>query len=141
MAPKIVIAAAVFAGLLGCKSQLAPPVAQIDCRGGNCKADVHIEVCAITAPNIDVYGENNIFWELDQASKDNGYHFPELIEHHGIWIKGDSKGQFEPERVNDWKFKLHDKNNADGKGTFNYGVQLMKGSVVCPDLDPTIVNH
>jgi hypothetical protein len=137
-------AAVVFAGLLGCKA-LAPPPSpsgRADCRGGNCKIDVHIEVCAITAPNIDVYGENNIFWELDQASKDNGYHFPELIEHHGVWIKDDPKHQFDqPERVNDWKFKLHDKNDKDGKGTFNYGVQLVKGSIVCPDLDPTIVNH
>jgi len=141
MAPKIAIAVAVLAGLLGCTSQLSPPAGQIDCRGGNCKADIHVDVCAITAPDIDVYGENNIFWELDKATKDAGYHFPELVEHHGILIKGDAKGQFDqPERVNDWKFKLHDKNDKDGKGTFKYAVQVVKGSVTC-DLDPSIVNH
>jgi hypothetical protein len=141
MAPKTVIAAAVFSGLLGCKSQMVGPASQMDCRGGNCKVDVHIEVCAITAPNIDVYGENNIFWELDKASRDNGYHFPEMIVHHGVWIKDDPKGQFDqPDLLNDWRFKLHDKNDKDGKGTFNYGIQIVKGSITC-DLDPQIVNH
>lgn len=143
MAPKVAIAAAVFAALLGCTQfvPMSPPPTQVDCRGGSCDIYVHIDVCDIKAPNIDVYGENNIFWVLDKASRDNGYHFPDMLDHPGVWIKGDPKGQFDqPELQNDFKFKLHDKNNKDGKGTFDYGIQIVKGSVVC-ELDPQIINH
>jgi len=140
-------AAAVFAGLLGCNPNAFPPPppgSRADCKGGgNCTVVIHLDVCTYTVvPKIlDVYGENNIFWELDKATQDAGYHFPELIEHHGILIKKDPTHQFgQPERQNDWKFKLHDKNNDEGKGSFDYAIQVIKGSIPC-DLDPTIVNH
>lgn len=143
MAPKIVIAAAVFAGLLGCATSPPPPPpppARKDCgNSGMCTVVVHVKGCTITAPDIDVYVATNIFWELDRTTKDDGWSFTDEVVKRGIWIKDAPQGQFvDPDRQNDWKYKLHDKN--DVKGTFNYGVRVVKGSIFC-ELDPQIVNH
>jgi hypothetical protein len=133
----------VCATLLGCATPVAPPTARFNCNSGNCTIPVHVENCVITAPDVDVFGESrNLVWEIDQASSQAGYTFPQLVVHLGVWIKDDPKGQFElPERQTERRFKLHDKNSDAGKGHFRYGVRVMKGSTACPDLDPSIVNH
>ena len=97
----------------------------------------------ITAPDVYVIGQSrNIFWEIDRASEQDGYKFPDIVSHLGIWIKDDPKGEFEdPKRQNDTTFKLHDKNSDAGKGSYRYGVRVVKGSTTCPDLDPFIVNN
>jgi len=145
MAPKVVIAAAVFAGLLGCAafvpmSPPPPPPARVDCGNtGACPVVVHVEGCTVTAPDIDVRVATNIFWELDQASRDNGWSFPNDPALRGIWIKDAPRGLFvDPDRQSDWRYKLHDKN--DVKGTYQYGVRVVKGSFTC-ESDPQIVNH
>jgi hypothetical protein len=143
MAPKIVIAAVVFAGLLGCATPPPPPPpppARADCgNSGACTIDVKVRGCTVTAPDIDVRVATNIFWELDRVSRDDGWSFPNDNVLRGIWIKDPPQGQFVlPDRQTEWKFKLHDKN--DVKGTFRYGVRVVKGSIMC-ELDPSIVNH
>jgi hypothetical protein len=137
-------AAAVSAALLGCATTAAPPGARVNCDTGSGACDVPIHVggnCSITAPDVDVFGEKNIFWVIDQDSVQAGYKFPDSAVHLGVWIKDPPRGQFDsPDRQNDRRFKLHDKNAADGKGSFRYGVQVVNGSTTCT-LDPFIVNH
>ena len=62
-------------------------------------------------------------------SRDDGWSFPDDPVLRGIWIKDPPQGQFVlPDRQAEWKFKLHDKN--DVKGTFRYGVRVVKGSIM-----------
>jgi hypothetical protein len=130
---------AVFVALLGCTT-LAPPAARVNCgNSGSCDVSVHVKDCVITAPDVDVFVATNIFWNIDQASLQDGYKYPPDPPP-GIWIKDGNPGQFEsPQRLSDGKFKLHDKNTAPG--TSRYGVRVVRGSTTCPDLDPSIVNH
>jgi len=126
----------VCALLLGCAT-FAPPSARVNCNSGQCNVDVHVENCVITAPDVHVFQATNIFWNIDQASKQAGYKYPNDSARPGIWVK---QGPLPPpERQNDWTYKLHD-NNQD-KGAFPYGVRVVKGSAACSDLDPSIVNH
>ena len=136
-------AAAVCVALLGCATAVAPPSARVNCNSGSCTIPIHVENCVITAPDVDVFAQSvNLFWEIDQASAHAGYKFPPIAMHLGVWIKDDPKGEFEqPDRLNDRKFKLHDKNTSAGKGSYRYGVRVMKDSATCPDLDPFVVNH
>jgi hypothetical protein len=135
-------AAAVCAALLGCATAVAPRDARVNCNSGSCTIPIHVENCVITAPDVDVFAQSvNLFWEIDQDSAHAGYKFPDIVVHLGIWIKDDPKGEFEqPDRQNDRKFKLHDKNTSAGKGSYRYGVQVVKGSTTCT-LDPFVVNH
>jgi len=137
-AHRLICAGALCLGILGCAT-LAPPGARKDCHSGQCDVDVHVENCVITAPDVHVFESTNIFWNIDQASMQAGYKYPPDPPP-GIWIKDGNPGQFDsPQRLNDGKFKLHDKNTA--KGTSRYGVRVERGSNTCPDLDPSIVNH
>ena len=140
MASKVPICAiAVFAGLQGFITSNALAAA-VNCGNtGSCDVDVHVENCVITAPDIDVFVATNIFWNIDQASKQAGYKYPAGPARPGVFMKDAPQGQFDPERLNDWKYKVHDRNTA--KGTFHYGVRVVKGSTTCPDLDPSVVNH
>src|SRR5262249_33748898 len=121
------------------------PLAPVTCNGGRCDVDVHVENCTVSAPNIDNTGANNIFWNLDAASRQAGYKFPDESVHLGIWIKSppplgciSGDGVFDsPERQSDSKFKLHNKGTP---GTYCYGVTVVKGSTTCT-LDPSIANH
>jgi hypothetical protein len=140
----LICAVAVCSGLLGCATpKFLPPV---NCKGGSCDVDVHVENCTVTAPKIDNYGANNIFWTLDRESREAGYKFPDEAVHLGVWLKSPppiecipADGVFDsPQRLNDWKFKLHNKGTP---GTYCYGVTVVKGSTTCPPLDPSIVNH
>jgi hypothetical protein len=141
MAPKrLIFAVAVIAGLLGCATRIAPTAEPVNCgNSGECKVVVHVEGCTVSAPNVDVYTATNIFWELDRVSRGDGWSFPDDPVLKGIWIKDPPQGQFVlPDRQSEWRFKLHDKNEV--KGTFRYGVRVVKGSIMC-ELDPSIVNH
>jgi len=140
----LICAAAVLSGL-GCATPQALAVA---CNGGSCNVDVHIENCVITAPDIDNTGANNIFWNIDNASKQAGYTFAAGIA--GVTLKDPppsgctaAGAVFDsPDRLNNWKFKLHNKGNL---GTYCYGVQIVDVTTTppraCPPLDPSIVNH
>jgi len=140
---RLICAAALFGGLLGCATP--QPLAPVTCNGGRCDVDVHVENCVVSAPNIDNTGANNIFWNLDAASRQGGYKFPDESVHLGIWIKSpppsgciNGDGVFDsPERQNDSKFKLHNKGTP---GIYCYGVTVVKGSTTCT-LDPQIANH
>jgi hypothetical protein len=135
---RLICVGAICVGLLGCAT-LAPPGARKDCNSGQCDVDVHVENCVITAPDVHVFQATNIFWNIDQASTQAGYKYPEDPARPGIWIKDPPQGQFEPERQNDGRYKMHDKNTV--KASFRYGVRVVRGGATCPDLDPTIVNH
>ena len=137
----LIYAVALTVGLQGCAAQIASPPGRKDCdNSGSCKVDVHVFGCTVTAPDfIDVYTATNIFWELDQSSRDNGWSFPDDPVLKGIWIKDPPQGQFDsPDRQSDWRYKLHDKNSVPG--SFKYGVRVAKGTQIC-ELDPAIVNH
>jgi hypothetical protein len=107
------------------------------CNNGVCKVDVDVTSCVIT-PTPDplyVHGENNIFWELNLSSR--FYRFTE----DGVKLKKPDPTFDQPEKLNDWKFKLHDKGTP---GTYLYAIKVqhlvMFQWVDCPPLDPTIVN-
>jgi hypothetical protein len=118
----------------------------VNCNGGSCNVDVHVENCTVSAPDIDNYGSNNIFWTIDAPSRAAGYKFPDPAVHLGVWLKNPPPtgcltpdGVFDsPDRQNDWKFKLH---NNGIRGTYCYGVMVVQGSNTCPPLDPQINNH
>lgn len=137
---RLIFVVAVIVGLLGCVTQTASAPPPVNCgNSGSCKVDVHVEGCTVTAPDIDVFVATNIFWELDEATRRNGFSFPNDPVQKGIWIKDPPQGQFDsPDRQSDWRFKLHNKNTV--KGTFRYGVRVVKGSITC-ELDPQIQNH
>ena len=109
---------------------------------------MHIENCVITAPDIDNTGANNIFWNIDNASKHAGYTFAAGTA--GVTLKNAAPsgcvapgGVFDsPDRQNNWKFKWHNKGNP---GTYCYGVQIVNTTTTppqtCTPLDPSIVNH
>lgn len=137
----LIFAAALIAGLSGCAAQLTPSTPPpVDCdNSGACKVVVQVDGCPVRAPDVNVFSATNIFWELDQQARDNGWSFPDTLAAPAIWIKDPPQGQFDsPDRQSEWRYKLHDKNNV--KGTFRYGVRVVKGSILC-ELDPTIVNH
>ena len=141
MASKVLIyAAAACVGLLGCATPILPMAARHDCdNSGSCKVDVKVEGCTVTAPDVHVFVATNIFWELDKATRDTGWSFPNDPVKRGIWIKDPPQGQFDsPDRQNEWRYKLHNKNTV--KGDFKYGVRVVRGSITC-ELDPIIVNH
>jgi hypothetical protein len=130
-----------------------PPmsIARVNCNGGSCDADVHVDVrlgtCTVSAPDIDNYGSNNIFWTIDASSKALGYKFPDEAVQLGIYLKSPPpsgcqppSGVFDsPQRLNDWKFKLHDRGNL---GTYCYGVYVVRDTPPSPcTYDPSIVNH
>ena len=142
--------AAVCAMLVGCAAQPIS-IERVNCNVGSCDADVHVEVkfgtCTVSAPDIDNYGSNNIFWNIDQASKDLGYRYPDEAVQLGIYLKSPApigcqnpSGVFDsPQRQTDWKFKLHDKGN---RGTYCYGVYVVRDTPPSPCVyDPQIVNH
>ena len=135
-----IYAAAICVGLLGCATPIASKSARIDCdNSGSCKVDVHLDGCTVTAPDVHVFVATNIFWELDKATRDDGWSFPDDPVKRGIWIKDPPQGQFDsPDRQAEWKYKLHNRNTV--KGSFNYGVRVVKGAFTC-ELDPAIVNH
>ena len=138
---RLIFAVAVIAGLSGCATRIAPsgPPPPVNCdNSGACKVDVQVFGCTVTAPDVNVVAATNIFWELDQAARDNGWSFPNDLLLKGIWIKDPPQGQFVlPDRQSEWRFKLHDKNEV--KGSFRYGVRVVKGSIDC-ESDPSIVN-
>ena len=143
----LLLAAVVCAGLVGCATPkfLAP----VPCSGGRCDVDVHVDVsgstCTVSAPDINNTGANNIFWNIDRESKDAGYKFPDGTG--GVFFKNPppsgciaAGSVFDsPERLNDHKFKWHDKGT---RGTYCYGVQVVRNSAPTPcTLDPQIVNQ
>ena len=141
--------AAACAMLVGCATPT--PLARVNCNGGSCEVDVHVDVqgssCTVSGPDIDNYGSNNIFWNIDASSKAAGYKFPDEAVQLGIYLKspppsGCQKpdGVFDSaKRENDWKFKLHDKGNP---GTYCYGVYVVRDTPPSPcTYDPSIVNH
>ena len=140
----LICAAAVLSGLLGCAT---PRAFAVPCNGGSCNVDVHIENCVITAPDIDNTGANNIFWNIDNASKQAGYTFAAGAA--GVTLKTPppsgcmaAGGVFDsPDRQNDFKFKLHNKGTL---GTYCYAVKVVNTTTTPPQtctLDPQIVNH
>jgi hypothetical protein len=141
--------AAVCAMLLGgCATP--EPIAPLRCTGGQCDADVHVDVrlgtCAVSAPNIDNMGSNNISWNIDQASKDLGYRFPDEAVQLGIYLKSPPpsgckapEGVFDSPHQSKWKFTLHNKGTA---GTYCYGVYVVRDTPPSPcTYDPQIVNN
>jgi hypothetical protein len=138
----LLAAVALCAVVTGCQT-LSPPLARVNCNSGSCSIPVHVDNCVISAPDVDVYGQSrNLFWEIDRESAAAGYEFPQVAQALGVWIKDDPKGEFDqPDRQTKTKFKLHDKNSDAGRGTYRYGVRVVKGATRCPDLDPSIVNH
>ena len=146
----LVSVAAVCAMLVGCAVQPIS-IARVTCNGGSCDADVHVDVrfgsCTVSAPDIDNYGSNNIIWTIDASSKALGYKYPDEAVQLGIYLKSpppsgclDPTGVFDsPARINDWKFKLHDKGNV---GTYCYGVYVVRDTPPSPCIyDPQVVNH
>jgi hypothetical protein len=142
-------AAAVCAALLGCAT--TKTFTPVNCNGGSCDVDVHVDIqgstCTVSAPDINNTGANNIFWNIDRASKDAGYRFPATAVHAGVWIKDPPPSGCKPpdnvfdspDRQTDWKFKLHNKGT---RGTYCYGVQVVRNSAPTPcTLDPQIVNN
>jgi len=132
-----------IAGLAGCATSLAPE--RVSCNGGRCNVDIHVDNCTISAPDIDNFGANNIFWNIDAASKRAGYTFPDDAVHPGVSLKNpppsgcaNPEGVFDsPEQLNKWKFKWHNKGT---RGTYCYGVRVVNGATTCT-LDPFVVNH
>ena len=144
----LLITVAVCATLLGCAT---PMLAAVPCTGGQCSVDVHVDVqggsCTVSAPDIDNTGANNIFWNIDAASKNLGYKFPDNPAQPGIFLKSPpptgcqaAGAVFDlPDRQNDWRFKWHNKGTP---GTYCYGVRVVRNSAPTPcTLDPQIVNH
>ena len=141
----LVFAAAVCAGLAGCAT---PKLMAVPCNGGRCEVDVHVTVsgrtCTVSAPDIENKGSNNIFWNIDDESKRLGYKFPAGTG--GVFFKSPTGtcaaagSVFDlPERLNDHKFKWHDKGTL---GTYCYGVTVVRNSAPTPcTLDPQIVNQ
>ena len=137
----LLCAAVVGTALLGCTTPMLAPKYEVPCNPGACRIPVHVENCNITAPDVRVTGNNvNMFWEIDPASHHAGYKFPELVVAPGVWIKDNPQGQFEePRRINDWTFRLHDRNSVRDK--FKYGVRVVtRDGTACRDLDPIIYN-
>lgn len=137
-------AVTIIGGLMGCAGP-KPFLPPVDCSGGSCDVDVHVDNCVVTAPDINNTGANNIFWTLDKFSRDGGYKFPDEAVHLGVWLKSPppsgciaADGVFDdPKRQNDWKFKLHNKGTP---GIYCYGITVVKGTTTCT-LDPSIVNR
>jgi hypothetical protein len=120
----------------------------VPCNGGQCDVVVHVDIqgstCTVSAPDITNSGANNIFWNIDHASQDAGYRFPDGTG--GVFFKSPTPScmaagsVFElPVRLNDHKFKWHDKGT---QGTYCYGVTVVRNSAPTPcTLDPQIVNQ
>jgi hypothetical protein len=106
--------------------------------------DVSGSTCTVSAPDINNTGANNIFWNIDRASQDAGYKFPDGTG--GVFFKSPTSSCkaagsvfVSPERVNDQKFKWHNNGTA---GTYCYGVTVVRNSAPTPcTLDPQIVNQ
>jgi len=107
--------------------------------------EIHGSTCTVSAPNIENTGANNIFWNIDRASQDAGYKFPDGTR--GVSFKSPppsgciaAGSVFDsPDRQNDQKFKWH---NNGTRGTYCYGVQVVRSAAptTCT-LDPQIVNQ
>lgn len=141
--------AAACAMLVGCATPT--PLARVNCNGGSCEVDVHVDVqgssCTVSGPDIDNYGSNNIFWNIDAASKGLGYRYPDDSVHLGISLKNPppsgcmAPGSVfdSPQRQNNWKFKWHNKGTA---GTYCYGIYVVRDTPPSPcTYDPQIVNN
>ncbi|HLX27165.1 MAG TPA: hypothetical protein VKV24_01600 [Casimicrobiaceae bacterium] len=106
------------------------------CRGhGLCEIPVTVNACGIAVPDtIDLYdGAKEIHWDIQTP----GYSFPE----NGIVIKEDPGGSVSQlQRLSATKFKLHDDNVPQPK-PISYGINVLNGSMACPQRDPWIVNH
>ncbi len=146
-ARSLICGGVLIAGLMGCAGPKA--LAPVVCNGGRCDIDVHVENCVITAPDIDNTGANNIFWNIDAASRRAGYKYPAVAVHLGVWLKDPppsgciAPGNVfdSPDRQNDGKFKLHNNGN---RGTYCYGVQVVNPTTAPPQtctLDPQIINR
>ena len=138
---ELIYAAVLSVALLGCATPAAPPGTRTNC-SSDCTVRVHVANCAITDPKsadvIDVHGSGRVItWQIDNDSHD--YSFPDSTSSPGVWIKDPGQGQFTPTRLNQWMFKMKDENTV--KGTFKYGIRVMKGTTACPDFDPSIVNN
>jgi len=76
-------------------------------------------------------------WYLDSASANNGYQFPDLPSYQGI-VFNDPTGwdcSVQPQGK-----RVQCKNNA-APGPHKYTVNVLRGSIRCDPLDPSVVNN
>ncbi len=112
------------------------------CQWKDCFTSVNVNRCTIEVlDERREIGSNDtrLVWTLDDPSLARGYRFAD----NGIRIKSDPHNQFSGGHAFAGKtaYVVIDRNSADGKGEFPYGLNIVGPAGACPERDPFIVNN